>query len=196
MSVAKQAAQDAQQMTGKAVVSQVKKLVKLSQQMERKVGGLEDRLKEAKEEHRKLIEDELPDVMKKAGLQEFTTDDGMKVVLKIDTFASISKVNKEAALVWLRKYNYDDLIKATTTIRFDRGQDAIREKVEASCVKNKLEFEQAEQVHGQSLKAFIKSVLDERSTAKKPGLKRLNPPEKLFGIFVKTVAKITSSKGD
>ncbi len=149
---------------------------------EREVQEFEALLQESKARYRAVIDRELPEAMTEAGLEEFVTTDGYKVVVKDFTGGHISEKNKEPAFNWLRSNNHDDLIRHEIKVQMTPQQGNI-----AGAILDYLyrEFEimatDTQRVHPQTLSAFVREMIKAGTPV----------PEDIFGVFIGKVAKIT-----
>lgn len=121
-----------------------------------KVAHLEDDLKEAKDELRKVSEVDLPEAMKECGVKDFTTTTGLKITLKEDVNVGIAAARKEEAYEWLKANGFDGLIKSDLSLHFDRDHVKDADKLVAQLSKKGYEVEFNQSVHYQTLKAFVK----------------------------------------
>ena len=123
----------------------------------------------------------LPDAMRSAGTRAFTTIDGETVELQVEIHSGIAKKNEAAAMAWLRQNGFGPIINKRLTLDVGKGSDAELAAVQAEVKRQGLAGVLTETVHANTLKAFVREQ-SEKGTAM---------PEKLFGIFRQTVAKIT-----
>lgn len=121
-----------------------------------KVASLEDDLKEAKRELAKISEVDLPEAMKENGVKDFTTTTGLKITLKEDVNVGITEAKREEAYNWLTENGYDGLIKSDLALHFDRDHLKDAEKLVAQLGKKGYDVEFKQNVHYQTLKAFVK----------------------------------------
>ncbi|TXH47709.1 MAG: hypothetical protein E6Q97_26590 [Desulfurellales bacterium] len=154
--------------------------------IEEEINTLETALKNKKEELAQVQGKELPELMTELTLRLFELDDGYRVEIGVEYYASISKEKAEEAHAWLRSHNYGDLIKNNIILSLGKGEDKKAEKIEAWCVKQKLDYERKEQVHPMTLKAFVAEQLK----------KGVDIPHDLLGVHVANVAKIKPPKAE
>lgn len=134
-----------------------------------KVAQLEDDLKEAKRELAKVSEVDLPEALKEVGVKEFTTTTGLKVSLKEDVNVGITEAKREEAYAWLRDNGFDGLIKSDLSLHFDRDHLKDAEKLVTQLGKKGYDVEFKQNVHYQTLKAFVKErMADTESEAPFP----------------------------
>jgi hypothetical protein len=135
-------------------------LVKLMLKLQKDVVEAEAKLTLAKARYAKISLGELPEAMKRAKTSSFTTDDGVRIGLKEDIYASITEKNKAAAFEWLEKNNFGSIIKSQVDLAFGRGES----ERAAELLENldKLGFDNysiKETVHAGTLKALLKEQL-------------------------------------
>lgn len=94
----------------------------------------EDQLNEAKENHRKLVEEFIPDLMAELGISELKMENGSTLGVSQQYFAKIPKDRETEAFDWLKDNGFGSLIK--TKVVESTG------------------------VHHQTLKAFVKEQME------------------------------------
>lgn len=157
-------------------------LAELQLNYQDRVLDLEEELKEAKENLRRVSEKDLPDAMDEAGVEEFTLKDGRKVVVRKEYYANIPKAHQKVAFSWLRERGHDAIIKRDVTAKFGKGEDEKANKL-VKLLKEQFDdigFKDKESVHFQTLRAFVREQMEEG----------VDIPEDIFGIHVRNVAKI------
>lgn len=130
------------------------------------VTDLEARLKTAKEAHRKVAEEELPDAMNQAGLKEFETLDGYQVAVQPVVSASWPSAEHpdriERAVAFLKGAEALDLVTCEVVCAFSkREQEAAVEIYERLRGDNRAKVELKQRVHPQTLSAFVRARLRE-----------------------------------
>lgn len=128
------------------------------------VEELEAKLKAAKEAHRKIMEEELPDAMLQAGLSEFETLDGRQVSIKSvvsATWPSADKPEKvQAAVAFLAECEALDLISSDVVCSFSKKEhEEARRVYEQVRGNNKAIVTFVEKVHPQTLGSFVRERL-------------------------------------
>lgn len=92
-------------------------------------------MKSLKRQRAELEEEIIPDLMAEGGFVDalghgsFTTQDGSKVYLATDTYASIRKDNEEEVFDWMDENGYEDI--ARLTIHPQTLRAWVRERLEA-----------------------------------------------------------------
>lgn len=151
---------------------------------EKEVAALEQKLKDEKKSLLKLTDEELPTMLAEIGLSSMKLDDGSEVTVKPTYGASILVDNRPAAYEWLREQGYDDIIKNTVACQFGRGEDDKASAFKAFAEKEGYLAEQKEEIHSQTLRAFVKERVENGDDF----------PMELFGAYVGQRAVVKRSK--
>jgi len=155
-------------------VAELTKLARQAVQMENEIAALEERLNEAKERHRQLVEVTLPEALMEKGVKEIKLIDDRVLGYETKVVASITERNKPEAFDWLRKHGHDDLIKHEIKTVFGRGEEERAEGVKALLSAHNVPFKDTETVHWQTLRAFVREQMDKGNP----------PPSDLFGVHI------------
>jgi len=166
-------------------------VAELSEQLMNKQSALSD-----------LIEDQIPNKLKMCGLKSLETEQGYKVEIETDLFASIPSVtaiNKERdpvkrqymvnrrvqAFKWLEDNKHDKIIKREITVEFDKGSkddaDALMEQLKNS--DKPMHVTESMDVHPQTIRALLKKLREQSKVF----------PADVFGVYDKAVAKVSKS---
>jgi len=107
--------------------SEIKRLTDLTRlqiKLEDSVLEAEKKVKELNEKLREVSEDDIPALMNEIGqVKEITLTSGEKIKINTDVYASITKAKQSQAFEWLTVHNFDDLIKNSVVIPFDKGEN-------------------------------------------------------------------------
>jgi len=152
--------------------------------VQKEVTTLEDKLKKKKEEELKLSEQDIPNLMQKAGVAALKLTDGSSVEIKPYYGARIPTSRTDEAFDWLRENNYGDLIKNNVTLTFGRNEDNVAKTLVDELRQKGHNVKQAEKVEPMTLKAFVREQIE----------KGKNVPADLFGVYVATRTKITTKE--
>lgn len=156
-------------------------LVDQAEEAEREVERLNALLDEAKTNHRRILETEIPQLMD--GMEgTFDLPDGRKVTVKEDIRCSIAGEKKYPAIKWLNENGHGAIIKRKFTIEFSKDQEDEAEAFakELADRDEPLNVKREFSVHPQTLGAFVREQLGEGVAL----------PAETFGIFRQRVAKI------
>ena len=152
--------------------------------VQKEVSALEDKLKKKKEEELKLSEQDIPNLMQKAGAASIKLTDGTAVEIKPYYGARIPASRTEEAFDWLRENNFADLIKNNVTLTFGRNEDNVAKSIVDDLRNKGHNVKQAEKVEPMTLKAFVREQIE----------KGKDVPADLFGVYVATRTKLTTKE--
>lgn len=128
----------------------------------------------------RLQETTIPDLMNTLGLEEIKLPTGERIALQPVFGASVPDARKPEAWQWLRDNGHGALIKVTLLCAFGMGEEKDAVKAKETLAAANVPFKEKEDVHASTLKSFVKDQYEAGLTF----------PEKLFGAFTKTIAKI------
>ena len=152
--------------------------------IQKEVSALEDQLKKKKEQELKLSEQDIPNLMQKAGAASIKLTDGTAVEIKPYYGARIPASRTEEAFNWLRENNFADLIKNNVTLTFGRNEDNMAKSLVDELRQKGHNVKQAEKVEPMTLKAFVREQIE----------KGKDVPADLFGVYVATRTKLTTKE--
>ena len=152
--------------------------------IQKEVSALEDQLKKKKEQELKLSEQDIPNLMQKAGAASIKLTDGTAVEIKPYYGARIPASRTEGAFDWLRENNFADLIKNNVTLTFGRNEDNMAKSLVDDLRNKGHNVKQAEKVEPMTLKAFVREQIE----------KGKDVPADLFGVYVATRTKLTTKE--
>ena len=158
---------------------EISKLTALQMQYEEEIEKLEQGLKKAKENLRRIQEVSLPEALNAVGLKSFTTSTGASVTVGESVYASIRANHQEEGFKWLESNGLSSIIKDTITFSFNKGESKLAAKVMAFATKAKLPAIETRTVHPATLNSNIKKLLESN----------IVPPEDVF-----SVAKVKKTK--
>ena len=166
--------------------AKLKSLADLAKQqltLESRIAKGEELLAQLNDQLKELKEKRIPDAMAEIGMESFSLSDGSSINVEKYYAGSISEDHKKDAFAWLRKNEFDALIKRNLTITFGKGEDQFANKLVRDLQRRKrpVNFTDKEAVHPQTLKAFIREQMEAGNEL----------PTELFGVFVGNRAKIT-----
>lgn len=123
------------------------------------VSALEESLKKAKEEVRILETIEVPSAMDAVGIPFIGLPNGLRVDIVDYVHASIPKKTAAQAFTWLRENGEGDLIKNKVAASFDRGQEALVQKLMDVAKGLEISLQVNSEVHWGTLTAWAKEQL-------------------------------------
>lgn len=162
---------------GDNILAQLSGLAMDQKRAEAAVAQAEEALATAKAELKRISEQEIPDLMDKAEMTDYTTKDGIKIKIKEKVHGSIPKDKEAQAFDWLKENKHDDLIKREFKIQFGKNDEAWANKFLADLNKRKrpLAFELKRTVHPSTLSSFVAGQLEQG----------VDFPMDTFGVFRK-----------
>ncbi len=150
------------------------------QKLQEDVKTLEHALKETKEKLRLVEEQELPEAMQAANLQEIKLTNGAKITMSQFYKGSISEKNRDAAHNWLLSNNHGGIIKHEVSLKFGKDEGEKANDAVQSLKQKGLDPAVKESVHPQTLNAFVREQLTSGKDL----------PADLFGVYVGSRAKL------
>lgn len=173
--------------TSDSAIATVSKIAKTQFDAAVRVAELEDLLKKAKDELFQISTVDLPEAMKEAGLEKFTSTDGLEISVSKDVQCGIPAARREEAYEWLAKNGFDGIIKSDLDVVFGRGERAKAEKLLEQLRKKGLEVTFNQNIHAQTLKSFVKERMADTEA-------KVEFPLKLFGVFPFDKATVKPTK--
>lgn len=168
------------------VMERVAALVTLLQQTEARVAEAVAEAKRETEKAQRIATEDLPELLREAGLSSVTLTDGTKVVVGNEINCGISEDRSEEAHKWLREHNYGALIKSMVGVSFGKDEVGKADTLMVQLVKKygMDNVTRTEKVHPATLKSFLKGLM----AAKTPF------PLPLFGVHPYSMAKVSAPK--
>jgi hypothetical protein len=127
------------------------------------IDNLEEAIKGYKVELLSIMASKLPAAMMAAGTSSFSTTDGTEITLKDVLSGNIPKedlVAREAAIKWVETHDGKDLIKTKLEASFGRGDKKAAQAAAAALKKLKVDVSVKEDIHPQSLFAYVRNRLE------------------------------------
>lgn len=154
-------------------IKQISELAKWQVTLLEDIAKKEEELVLLQENLKQVSEVDLPTAMFEAGVSSFTLDNGAKVSVKDEVYASIPKGKENEAFGWLNENGFGAIVKHVVSASFGKEEDSrAKEFVEAAKALG-LTPEDKRSVHASTLKAFVKEQLQQGK----------NIPLELFGAF-------------
>jgi hypothetical protein len=163
-------------------IAGVAALAKRAKNLEKELEDLERVFKERKDQHRKLMEESIPEALASLGMKSFRMEDGSSIEVKPFYSASISEARRAEAYQWLRDHGFDDIIKNTVSVRFGRGEDVLCERLLNLLGQEGYPADQAEKIEPMTLKAWVREQVERGNEF----------PSELFGVYIGQKATIKS----
>lgn len=174
--------EDSQPVVGDNMLARLSGLATDQAHAEARVLRLDEELKEAKETLRHISENQLPELMEEAGMETFSTSDGLGISINSVIRGSIPKSTAGQAFMWLEENGHGRLIKRTFTIDFGKDDDKWANRFERDLARRKkpLNVKRKKAVHPSTLTAFVRSQLEEGVAI----------PMTTFGVYRQRVSKV------
>lgn len=148
--------------------------------LERTIEQLKDMLEETKTHLVKISDKVIPDLMDEAGLSEFTTKTGFKVMVKPFYNGKITAENETECFKWLEESGNSGLIKHNVEVKLGRSEHELATKITAYLTGLGVDFSDKESVHWATLNSFIKEQITQGKEF----------PNELFNVFVGRTTKL------
>lgn len=127
---------------------------------ERAVKDQETRLSELKEHARVLREESLPMMLLELNVTSFKMDTGQTISCKQDVYASIPAARRDEAFAWLDRHGFGGIIKTQVSVQLPKGSQELAEKCILALGNLGVQPELKEEVHPQTLKAWLREQLE------------------------------------
>lgn len=163
------------------ILAKLSKLATEQLGAEKAVAAAELELESAKDALREIQEVKIPDLMDEAKVTEFATPSGLKIKVKENIRASISKANAPGAFAWLRENGHESLIKRQVTVMFGKGEDEEAASAIKALEERELPVDDNSSVNAQTLSKFVREKLEAGEVI----------PMELFGVFRQRVSAVT-----
>lgn len=150
-------------------------------QKEKELEAAEKHVKELKKELVDIAEHKIPELMDEAGVAEFKTSSGIKITIKENIRASISKANAIDAFKWLREHGHEALIKRKIVVEFSKGEDEDAARALELLQNEELAVDDNSTVHPQTLAKFVREKLEAGEDV----------PQELLGVYRQRVSTIS-----
>lgn len=154
--------------------------------LQKQIIELEELVDALKKQHHKLSTETIPAAMAEigTGLDQIKLKSGASISIRKVYYGSIKEENKARAFQWLRANDFEGLIKNTVNLSFGKGEDEVALRTIEVLKQLKIPYDQKEAVHPQTLKAFVREMLE----------KGIEIPLDLFGAGVIDTTVITLPK--
>lgn len=142
-------------------VERIIALIGLARRYDDRVAAAERELEESKEAYRRVVQDELPDLMRELGVESLKLEDGVTISIKEDVSASITEERRGPAHAWLRDHGFGGLIKTNVTATFSRGMEEEAARLASQIALDMhVPVDCVERVHPATLKSFIRERME------------------------------------
>jgi hypothetical protein len=166
-------------------LARIADMVQIMSQAAERVEGLKQQLEAAKNDHRRIEQEDLPDLMREFGVTDIKLQDGTSVKVTDEVDCAITEERRPAAHAWLINNGFGGLIKTDLTLSFgkDEREEADRVAAELTEITEAAPVVQ-ERVHPATLKSFIKERMEAGQVV----------PFDLFGVHPFSKARIVAAR--
>lgn len=156
---------------------------------ERALAKLEAEVETKKLEIVNLTERTIPAALAAVGMRGFDLEKGFRVEIEDVVAGSIKKDDRPKAYAWLDEHQHP-IVKRVVTVSFDKSEDKWAKKFIADMAKRKkpLRAEIKESVHDQTLRKFVREMIEKERAGELPPKEKL--PRDLFGVYEARVARL------
>lgn len=162
-----------------AKLQRLSDMAKQQWELENRIAEAEAVLSTLKENHRRLSEEQIPELMDELAMSEFKLANGVKV--KVAPFYS-GKITDDKAFEWLESTGHGDIIKGNVYMPYPKGFDKEKLRMIADAAKAAgLHADIKEEVHHSTLRAWLKEMIETGQQF----------PRELFNTYVGKRTKLT-----
>ena len=155
---------------------------------EEDVAQCEARLKEAQRALKQTAEYDIPKALLEAGMEDFTTTDGLTISVKETLRCSMPPIGprRDEAIEWAEENGLGPVVKRKITIEFDKGEEAWARQFIAQQKRRKkpLKMKLEATIHAQTLKSQLTTLLEDGEDI----------PLELFSGFIVRQSKLKQKK--
>lgn len=155
-----------------------------ARRLEHEVEEAQRVLKKLQDEHRVVVEQQIPELMDSIGMEKFSTKTGLNIAVREAIRASLgSGAEKERNIAWLEQNGHEAIVKMSVIVPFGRG-DA--QRAEAKALADRLRAEALDasferKVEPSTLSSLIRELLEDGQPV----------PEEAFHVHRQRTAKIS-----
>ena len=179
---------DIDQTAGQDLVQKLRYACEEAAELQATIIGYEDAATAARKRFTKLVADEIPTAMAEAGVGDtFSLASGHKIRVSPFVSGSFPKEPDLRKKAFEKLYDLGGaaLVKTHFNLTFGKGEKQNAERLAQVLTADGFPFEEKEDVHASSLRAFIKEKMRDGSEV----------PLDILGLYAGSVAKITVPKG-
>lgn len=165
-------------------LGQLSDLAEQARAAEYEVEEAQRALKALQDRHRNLVEQQIPELMDRIGMEKFSTTGGLNIAVRESIRASMgSGAEKEQNFGWLERNGHEAIIKLAVTIPFGRGEEQrdTAKRLATTLKGQGFDADFDRKVEPSTLSSLMRELLEEGQPV----------PEESFHIHRQRVAKIT-----
>lgn len=151
---------------------ELRKAARRAENLQRELVDLEERELDRKAELRRLMMEELPDLLDAAGVTSISVDaEGnqpafsaeLKPYYKASIAAEWDEARRDRAFRWLEDNGFGDLVKREFTVALDRDEEAAGRKLAKLLSENGFAYSVRRNVPWNTLTAFVRERIEKHS---------------------------------
>lgn len=165
-------------------LGRLSEMAETARRLEDQVAEAQQTLKKLQEEHRTVVEHQIPELMDSIGMEKFSTRGGLNIAVREAIRASLgSGPEKDRNIKWLEDNGHEAIVKMSVVVPFGRGEE---QRAAAKALSDRLQAEGCDasferKVEPSTLSALVRELLEQGSPV----------PEEAFHVHRQRVAKIT-----
>lgn len=167
------------------VFAEVDKLTLQAERLTEQRKKAEEQLQKLKQAEEQLLNKDIPELLAKMRLDDFTTSSGIHVKVKREIKASLpghERVEaRMGALRWLVDHGHGGVIKNQVSVALDRGEDSRADDLVVKLRAEGFEVEAKKDVHASTLGALVRELVADGKIV----------PRDLFNLFDMRIAKLS-----
>lgn len=165
-------------------LGRLSEMAETARRLEHAVEEAQRALKKLQDEHRMVVEQQIPELMDSIGMEKFSTKTGLNIAVRESIRASLgSGTEKERNIKWLEENGHEAVVKMAVVVPFGRGEE---QRSQAAALAKRLEGEGLDanferKVEPSTLSSLIRELLEQGQPV----------PEEAFHVHRQRTAKIT-----
>lgn len=167
------------------VFAEVDKLTLQAERLTEQRKKAEEQLQKIKQAEEQLLNKDIPELLAKMRLDDFTTSSGIHVKVKREIKASLpghERVEaRMGALRWLVDHGHGGVIKNQVSVALDRGEDTRADDLVVKLRAEGFAVEAKKDVHASTLGALVRELVADGKIV----------PRDLFNLFDMRIAKLS-----
>jgi hypothetical protein len=166
-----------------SALADITALARKARKLEREIERKKEELKALEKQYRAVVEGDLVTAFEAAGVESFTTADGIGIEVKEELYASIPKKNKPQCAAWLVSHGQAHILSCDLVLQYSRGDRESATALAKELAERGLKPAVKEDMNTASVKTLLKEMRSEGADV----------PLNLFGAYVLKRAKITGA---
>ena len=163
-----------------SALADITALARKARKLEHEIQQVEKYLKDLRAQYDGVVEGDLVTALESAGVESFTTAEGLGITVKEELYASIPKKNKPQCAAWLVAHGQEHLLSCDIVLQYSRGYREGAAQLATELAARGLNPRVVEDMNTASVKSLLKELRAEGADV----------PLELFGAYVQKRAKI------